>query len=168
MKKTILVMVCLLIPVSSFAIGQSISDKTEIMGCWERVLYPPEIMAQMSKRGFYHPELQKYQWYCFFDDGVFRVVTANKSRDFTATETVDLFKSAPVSMTWEWIQDSIVKIEHKDDPSMNAYWFIARIDEDTRVFGDNLIQQGSYFMAIPTEDLNSFEVVRVLKKLKDE
>lgn len=149
---------------SLFAIGQPISDKADIMGCWKRVLYPQEVMEQMSKSDFYHPELQKHQWYCFFEDGVFRLIASSQVAEYSTEEIKENFKGLPAVMLWKWVKDSVVWVEHKEDKNLNSHWIITRIDKDLHVFGNNLLPKGTLFMAIPTPDLSSFITVRVLEK----
>lgn len=151
----------------AFSIGKPVTNSEQLRGCWKRVVYEKSVMDQMSKTDFYDPELQKYQWYCFFDQNVFRVVTSNKDREYTTEQIKKLFEAAPSAMSWKWVQDSVVWVGHKDDPSMNSHWIVRYIDQDMYVFGKNLIPKGALFMAIPTEDLKNFVIIRVLEKVKD-
>ena len=68
-------------------------------------------------------------------------------------------------MSWKFVKDSIVWVEHKEDKKMSSHWLVRRIEKDMYVFGKNLIPKGSLFMAIPTKDLESFVLTRVLKKI---
>ena len=122
-------------------------------------------MKKMNKFDYYNPETQKHQWYCFFENNVFRVITSNKDGEYTTEKIKDFFKAIPPTMSWKWVQDSIVWVDHKDDKNMNSNWLVRHIDKDIHMFGENLLPKGSLFMAIPTQDLESFVLVRVLEKI---
>ena len=165
MKKLGIFVLLLLNTSPAFSIGQSISSADELIGCYKRIIYPADVMKQMNQFDFYHPEAQKYQWYCFFEDNVFRALTTNKDRKYTTKEIKEFFKNLPAVMSWKFVKDSIVWVEHKEDKKMSSHWLVRRIEKDMYVFGKNLIPKGSLFMAIPTKDLESFVLTRVLKKI---
>jgi len=166
--KIIFTFTILLLSIQSvYSIGVTVTDSNELMGCWERTIYPDDVMTQMSKQDFYHPELQKYQWFCFFENNVFRVVTSNKKEVHTTQELKSLYNSMPAPMSWKWVTDGVVNVKHADDSSLNAHWIVTRIEKDMHVFGNNLIPKNSLFMAIPTQDLQNFVTVRVLRNIND-
>ncbi len=165
--RIIFIIIALLLSIQfAYSIDTDIENSDELSGCWERIIYPENVMARMSTKDFYHPELQKYQWYCFFDDNVFRVVTSNKKEVYKTNQIKEMFKSMPAPMTWKWVSKGIVNVEHKDDPNINAHWLLRHISKDSYVFGDTLIPNNSLFMAIPTPDLKGFVTVRILRKTK--
>lgn len=149
------------------AMGKPIAHADQLLGCWKRVMYTPYVMQQMSRLDFYDPQVHKHQWYCFFERNVFRVLTAGQDADYTTAQLRQRFESEPVEMTWQWVGESVVRVEHKGDARMNAHWMVRRIDREMHAYGPNVIPKDALFMAVPTPDLKDFVIARVLQRVKD-
>ena len=165
MNKSVLAVILLFSSSSAFSIGVEINNSDELLGCWKRVIYSDEIMKQMNQFNMYDPKNQKYQWFCFFENERFHVMTSNNDDEYTTRKLRDLFKNMPKLMTWKWVQNSVVMTEHKESKDSKAHWLITRIDKDMYIFDNNLIPKDSLFMAIPTQDLKSFVITRVLVRV---
>lgn len=146
-----------------FGLGNPVIEAKEIVGCWKRNIYSDRQMKRLSLFDFYDPVHQKFQWFCFEEDGTFRTMTA--SRDMPFDEIFQIAKLSQPRMTWKMIAPGVVRIEHKDDPKQNFNWLVS-IASKQENFKNVKVKPNELCMGLINEDGTDYVLLRVLSKVQ--
>lgn len=122
-------------------------------------------MKRLSTFYLYDPIKHKYQYYCFYPEGRFILITMSKDINQT-TESLKKYKDMfPVTMKWKLIIDGFVRIEHKDDPSQNGDWITFFADSDKSITDIVPIKHGLIGMKL-TNKKQTRALVRIMEKIE--
>src|SRR6202008_2291946 len=113
--KTIAFIVLFACSRAALALGEPVANTSSILGCWKRHVYSAEAMNRISTFDIYDPVQQRYQWFCFRENGDFRVLTLNKDAELSSKELDNYLEASPAAMRWKLLGLGVVSITAKHD-----------------------------------------------------
>jgi hypothetical protein len=115
-----------------------ISSENDLLGCWERITFPPAIMAQFNK---IEPWPEPYQWYCFYEGGVLRSVRSSVPIEVgTGEELAETLNSGRSVISYTVEPKGQVTTHHLD-ANETFQWTVS--------VGENGIPKESYGTEVP-------------------
>lgn len=167
--KTFLLAALLLLPGAASAAsafgGEPVKDAKQLVGCWKREVYADEAMARISQFDFFDPVSQKYQWFCFRENGDFRALTDGKYQDLDTAGVDRLFNMFPASQTWKLKRKGVVHIENPKDPAQSLDWKVSIAKQPERVDEKAIAPEGALYMGIMDKGSKRYSLLRVLTRL---
>ncbi|MDO4895778.1 MAG: hypothetical protein Q3971_00330 [Moraxella sp.] len=146
----------------AYAEPKPVTDKNELVGCYERINFSPTFAKQMNPQEYW---VQPYQWFCFDQDGTFSSAMSTQYDQKTTQSLQRTFKVLPKTFRYEFIQKGIVKTA--DDKGLETlYWQTTFLDKDITAPDGTLVSKGVLIMGLIHPETGEMMYWRYLKKLK--
>lgn len=147
---------------TALALGEPVADAASIVGCWKRHVYSAEAMNRISTFDIYDAVQQKYQWFCFRENGDFRVLTLNKDAELSPKELDKYLEAYPAAMRWKLLGLGVVSITPKHDAPTN--WLISFAVSPEKIDDEVTVPPGELFMGLVNEQHTRYSLLRVLER----
>ena len=107
-----------------------ISDESDLVGCWQRVMYPTDVMQSMNKIQLYDEGVEafEYQYFCFQDNNeLYTLLSNNPERsDLSSAELLKFMKIFPCVERYKLVDRGVVLIEHLE-ANQQATWLTSAV-----------------------------------------
>lgn len=150
----------------AFALGEPVSDETQLIGCWKQRLYQSNAIPGIGAPDFYDPESQKYRWFCFYPKGRFFVITTNKDTAMSSKDIDKYAASYPPLMSWKFLSLGVVRVEHKQDSKQNLNWLVSIAAAPTTLTDGVSVEKGDLYMGLVNQARNAYALLRILEKIE--
>ncbi len=150
---------------NAFASDLPVKNENQLLGCWKRQIFSEATMKRLSTFDIYDPVLQKYQWFCFFKGGEYRVVTMNRDSELKTSDIRKSTEGQPKVMSWQLMSDGVVRVEHKEDPSQTMPWLMSFTTEPLQTDQGEILAKGTLVMLVISRDKTKY-LYRALVKIE--
>ena len=146
-----------------------ISDETELIGCWQRVMYPADVMKRMNKIQIYDEGIEffDYQYFCFQEDNELYTLISNSPdrSDLSAAELLKFMKIFPCVERYQLVDRGILLIEHLD-ANQQATWLTSAVVGSGEAGAKSNIQIGDLLMTIRNFETGEDLYYRQLRRVE--
>lgn len=159
-----IVAVCAMMGVATTAHAEpkSLTKKSELVGCYERINFSPEFAKQVNPTEYW---TQPYQWFCFEQDGTFSSVMSTQYEQKTTQSLRHTFSVLPKVFHYEIVKEGIVKTA--DDKGLEVlYWQTTLMDKNITTPDGTIVPKGALVMGVINPQTGELMYWRYLKKLK--
>lgn len=143
------------------ALTAYVQKTDELLGCWQRITFSEEVMAEQNA---IEPWPQPYQWYCFFADGFLRSIDASFEMEVGSSEELQATLSDMRGVTTYQLGVSGQLLTHHKDADQKVLW-IAKILLVPRNIGGKELPPGTLLMTIRDPKSPGLLYMRFLRKL---
>ena len=165
MKRIVLLMLFLCLSTSAFALGDPVTDESQLLGCWKQRLYPAGLLPGLGAPDLYDPVQQKYRWFCFYPDHHFSVLTMNSDKDLSGKDLEQYTSMFPHVMSWTLLGTGVVRIEHKEDPNQNMNWLVSLAPAAINLADGVAVEKGDMYLGLINKAQDAYALLRILTKV---
>lgn len=142
--------------------NRPVTSAKQIVGCYERINFSPELMKQLNP---VEPWIAPYQWFCFEPNGKLSSMMSSEYEKHTAKELRSVLGTMPTPFTYQYVGNNSIRIS--DDAGYERYdWFSYFYTEDKAAPDGTVVKKGTLVMAVPDPSGKKVIYWRYLKPLK--
>jgi len=146
-----------------------ISEETDLIGCWQRVMYPADVMRTMNKIQIYDEGVESfdYQYFCFQENNELYTLLSNSPErsDLSAAELLKFMKIFPCVERYQLVGRGVVLIEHLD-ANQKATWLTSTVVGSEEAGTTSTIQIGDLLMTIRNFETGEDLYYRQLRRVE--
>lgn len=141
-----------------------ISNKKELVGCYERINFSPEFTKMMNPVEYWD---QPYQWFCFEADGKFTSMMSTHHSKTTAKDLRKTLNTLPPVFKYDYVTKGVIKTEAlPGNPPQNLYWQVTFLDKDITIPDGTFVPKNTVVMGLINPETDKVIYWRYLNKLK--
>lgn len=154
----------LMLATSVQAEPKPITNKKELVGCYERINFSPEFSKVVNKVEYWD---QPYQWFCFEADGKFSMMMSTHYSKITTKELRKTLNSLPQVFKYDYITKGVIKTEAvPGQPEQTLFWQVTFLDKDITTPDGTFVPKNTTIMGLINPNDDKVVYWRYLTKLK--
>lgn len=160
--RVVAVSIVMSVTMTTHAEPKPVATKKDLVGCYERIYFSPEVAQQMNPIEYWS---QPYQWFCFKKDGTLDSVMLPYYQRQTARSLERSFKRTPANAEYDVITKGMIQTKDIHTQEL-SYWQVTLLDKAMTTSDGTFIPKNTLLMALINPANDTIIYWRYLKKLK--